>query len=777
MNPNHWLTRSLATCAAATLAWFGTAVPAQAETPTPEPSVTSATPNPPVTATASPGPAPTRTASPSVPVATPTEAEVTGTPTPSPAAAEAVTNLPTLSINLTPGYTLEQIHAKKSFTVPQDPETEPLNSATIVDPRDQVNNITADVEEIKGRGNFTWTLDKKPYQIKFASKLSVLGMPSAKTWVLLANHADASLMRNKVAFELAKEFGLSYTPESRFVDLVINGEYLGNYLLAEKVEVKANRVELTDPQGVLVELDAYGEAEDHWFRTGTTRSIVTLKDAVGDIPDLPEQLPADTKAGWEDIKADLDRLDVLLAAPEPDWAAISALIDVDSFVRYYYLQDAMANFDVVWSSVYFYKNGVDDLIHAGPVWDFDAAVGNFSRLAYGGDPTQEWAKNGDVLRQLGNPWFRHLYRTPGFVAATNAAYGAGLAAQVNALSSRVDAYAADIRESAHANFDRWPILGAPSLLGSGGHPLASTWEGEVGVLRGFVAARSSMLDGVNTPGQPILRYAAHVAELGWQLTHSSGQVVGTTGRGLPVEAVRFSVLGDQPAGALSLNAHVSEIGWMGYTSAGSVGTTGRGLKMEALQARLTGDLARFYDVEYRTHVADVGWQPWVTNGETAGTTGRNLGVEAVELRLVRKDVPTPLASIGYSAHVSEIGWMAQVGAGETAGTTGRALNVEALRATVSGVSGSIQYRAHVSEIGWMPWVSAPTAVGTTGRNLGMEALEIKLAGDLAMNHTVRYRAHVRDVGWQGWVTEGAQAGTTGRARPIEAVQIELVPKG
>ena len=656
------LSTALVASLATVLAWAGAAPLARAETPEPAPTavVTTAAPAPAnsaepvggVTPTPMPSaedsaapvpsiqgtttpvpPAPPSTATPQIGEATPTPS-----PTPSPAAVEAVTNLPTLAITLTPGYSLDQIHADKGFEVPQDPDTEPLNTGTLVDPENPANDFSAAIEEIKGRGNSTWALDKKPYQIKFESKRPVLGMPTATTWILLANHADGSLLRNKVAYDLAAEFGLDFSPESRFIDLVINGEYLGNYLITEKVQVKTNRVELTHPSGVLVELDGRGEAEDHYFRTSTSRTIFVLKDAVSDIPDLPEPLPAETQAGWDDVRTDLNALDALLSADEPDWAAVSQLIDVDSFLRFYFLQEAMANPDVTFSSVYIYKDGPDDVLHAGPVWDFDLAEGNSLSMERGGDPTQEFSKNSGVLGGAHNDWFRSLYRIPSFVRASNTLFSAELADKLADIPAKVEAYAAEISQSAAANFERWPILGGPAVSVYA-HALAETWEEEVDYLWDYLSTRESMLRAVNTADQPVLRYAAHVAERGWQLTHSSGQVVGTTGQGLPMEALSISVIPGNASGSLVMEAHVAELGWLGSSTTSPIGTVGRSLQAEAFRASLTGDLARDYSIEYRAHVAMLGWQPWVRDGDVAGTTGRGLGVEAFEMRLVRTTDP------------------------------------------------------------------------------------------------------------------------------------------
>ncbi|HQG10747.1 MAG TPA: CotH kinase family protein, partial [Dermatophilaceae bacterium] len=122
--------------------------------------------------------------------------------------------------------TLAYVHGDKDRVVP---------SLVGIEDGAGTYNLAASAAEFKGRGNYTWGLPKKPYQIKFNSWTAILGMPKAKAWVLLANDADGSLMRNKLAFDYALAIGSPYAPESRWVDLVVNGQYLGNYLVAEKV--------------------------------------------------------------------------------------------------------------------------------------------------------------------------------------------------------------------------------------------------------------------------------------------------------------------------------------------------------------------------------------------------------------------------------------------------------------------------------------------------------------------------------------------------------------
>ncbi|MDN3495772.1 CotH kinase family protein [Planococcus sp. APC 4015] len=694
-------------------------------------------------------------------------------------ASTPATGLPTLSIQLPAGYDLSVLNASKD-DVPRDPDVEPLSTASLADPTNPAHDFAGlAVEEIKGRGNFTFTLDKKPYQIEFEDATSVLGMAPAKTWILLANHADPSLMRNKLAFDLAAEFGLAATPDSRFVELVINGEHLGSFLVSEKVEVKANRLEMSDPGGIMLELDnSYGQAEDHRFLTRTSRSTFVLKDAVGGVDDV---LSGPVAANYDSLRADIDLFESELYAPDPDWTVISSIIDVDSFLRYYFVAETASNPDVILSSVFFYRDGVDGLIHAGPVWDFDLAFGAYETVEGGADPRQDYVKNARFLRNAGNDWFAQLFRNDEFVAAANALYDSELRPIVDGMPAKIDGYAGLIGQSAAANFGRWNVLGQPAVFTDGGR-VADTWQQEVASLREWISVRATHLAAKHRAGMPVLTYATHVKAVGWQPTRTSGHMAGTVGRGLQVEAIDLSLSGGAVAGGLEARAHVQASGWGAWQNQdATLGTTGLGRRVEAMQLRLTGDLAAAYDISYRVHVQGIGWMDWVENGLIAGTTGRGLQIEAVQLRLLEKSAEAPVEAsvISYSAHVSAVGWMPGVQGGAEAGTTGRGLAMEALRADASSnlYTGGISYRAHVSSLGWMPPVGPGGYIGTEGRGLDLEAVEISLTGELAERYSVRYSAHVQGVGWMAPVTDGAVAGTTGQARHIEAIRIELVPKG
>ena len=294
-----------------------------------------------------------------------------------------------------------------------------------------------------------------------------------------------------------------------------------------------------------------------------------------------------------------------------------------------------------------------------------------------------------------------------------------------------------------------------------------------------------------------LSYSAHVSDIGWMGAVAGGGVAGTTGRGLPLEALRL-VLSDASTGeplgadAISVEAHVSNVGWQAAVgNGGTAGTTGQARAVEALRVRLSADLSARYTVWYRVHSAEFGWLGWACDGADAGSAGYGRAVQAVQVAVLPKgdpapgDTSTPFVdrsseppSVSYRAHVAGIGWQGAVSDGAVAGTTGQGRALEALSGSVSWYghgSSSLEVRAHVSNVGWQGWTSG--AAGTTGRSLAVEALQFRLSGEAASSYDVWYRVHCSDYGWLGWAKDGASAGTVGLSKAVQAVQVVLVPKG
>lgn len=239
--------------------------------------------------------------------------------------------------------------------------------------------------EIKGRGNNSWAKDKKPYAIKLAEKQPVMGINKHKRWALLANASDKTLLRNRVAFEIAKHAtALDWTPDSRYVDVILNGRFLGNYLLTEQIKIDKNRVALAemDPAatsgdaitgGYLLELDRYFD-EVNKFRSAFADLPVNFKE-----PD-EEGL---NSAQFNYMKDYFNAVEALLYAPDfPAAGEYAELLDTDSFIDWWIVQELTHNQDTrLPGSCYMNKDRLGKL-KAGPVWDFDLTTFIDSEAAY-----------------------------------------------------------------------------------------------------------------------------------------------------------------------------------------------------------------------------------------------------------------------------------------------------------------------------------------------------------------------------------------------------------
>lgn len=336
--------------------------------------------------------------------------------------------------------------------------------------------------EAKGRGNSTWDMAKKPYRLKFSSKAPMLGMGTAKNWVLLANYSDKTLMRTSLAFDLGKKIGVDFTFDGRFVELVMNGKYAGAYYLTSQVEVNESRVNIPELKasntssaeitgGYLLELDQRRDSEPRF----ETRNIIpfTIKS--------PEDITDDQLNYIKTYIQDTE--DAILSDNFSDPStSYEKYINVESFIDWYLIQELMSNEDARdFSSIFFYKDRGGKL-GMGPLWDFDLAAGNnnYSDSKY---PTGWWVKDG--------PWFSHLFKDPKFVAKVKAKWNAMKSKELKDMPGFINHTAAYLQLSQKENFRRWNILGVyvwPNqfVLGS--------YSAEVNQLKKWLSERISWLD-------------------------------------------------------------------------------------------------------------------------------------------------------------------------------------------------------------------------------------------------------------------------------------------
>jgi M6 family metalloprotease-like protein len=292
------------------------------------------------------------------------------------------------------------------------------------------------------------------------------------------------------------------------------------------------------------------------------------------------------------------------------------------------------------------------------------------------------------------------------------------------------------------------------------------------------------------PAHASVSYQTHVQNVGWQNYVSDGSLAGTTGQALRLEGIRIRISGNV-SGSIQYRTHVQNIGWQDWKSNDAMsGTQGQALRLEGIQIRLTGDLAAKYDIYYQVHAQNLGWLGWVENGAAAGSEGFSYRLEGIRIVLVAKNgsapgsTASPFASVytagnvRYRTHVQDVGWQNYVSDGTMSGTQGRSLRLEGINISLSpNISGGIEYCTHVQNIGWQNYVSNGSMSGTQGQALRLEAIQIRLTGAAADQYDVYYQVHCQNIGWMGWAKNGEKAGTAGFGYRLEGIRIKLVPKG
>ncbi len=263
-------------------------------------------------------------------------------------------NLPAMFIHTASG-TEETIHTQRNMWE--------YAKLCLVDAEGKTNYL-GDLDEISGRGSGTWLFDKKSYNLKLNRPMDLLGMGAGKKWVLLANVIDESHLRNKLVYDFAREIGTysGFAPNCEYIEVFLNGTYVGLYLMTEKIEIAENRLE-ADPEVILFEVDALGRSE---------RML------------LPFVLDWGTAVGIKSPKSctekERDRLmdyvyefqDTLL--DESSGQKALDYIDLESWTRRYLVDEIFENYDGGCHSQFFFRDqreGKDQRIVAGPCWDYD----------------------------------------------------------------------------------------------------------------------------------------------------------------------------------------------------------------------------------------------------------------------------------------------------------------------------------------------------------------------------------------------------------------------
>ena len=297
---------------------------------------------------------------------------------------------------------------------------------------------------IKGRGNSTWSQAKKPYNLKLRSDNSLLGMDKCSKLSLISNYWDSSQMRQYYGFEMAERLGLAYTPQTRMVNVYLNGRYHSLCLLTQRINVDGGTVKITDLDekndranrgsgdpdpvvmdtdedgnealayafgkepadltgGYVIEFDSRYDKEDCWFETETRHMVFKSPQmpSVGEYEYMSGYVREAEKALFagavvdENGEAAEDVFDETDGVNPDTGKSVWDYFDMDSWARMYLVQDFTVQSDDEYYSFFFYKEAGNPLLYCGPIWDFDLCLGNMNCGEYYRTSAQTlWLRDG-----------------------------------------------------------------------------------------------------------------------------------------------------------------------------------------------------------------------------------------------------------------------------------------------------------------------------------------------------------------------------------------------
>lgn len=396
-----------------------------------------------------------------------------------------------------------------------------------------------DFEYIRVRGNYSFYPYKKSFHIKLNDGAPILGMPSAKTWLLIAAYCDNSMLRNPLTLDFASAAGMAHTSEYRFAEVYVNTVYYGTYLLGEKVQLNKNRINAFDLEKATERLNEKALSASRRLGTsGYQRGTIKYYDILNNPDDISGgyllQLELDERyteatSGFVTSHGQA----VLLKAPEcaskaqveyirdlvqsfenAIWAEdgvdpatgrhYSQIADMDSLVGKYLVEEITKNMDANKSSFYLYKyqDAVSDKLYFGPVWDYDIAYGNYAASYYHKElvnPENLFAATDDYKRYY---WFPKLYAHDDFRQAVAEAYrdrfrpclevilGLRASGEDTGKLMSLDAYESMLTAAAGMNFHRWRTFNADEFPVKTG----ADFHENIEYLRAFLTARMAYLD-------------------------------------------------------------------------------------------------------------------------------------------------------------------------------------------------------------------------------------------------------------------------------------------
>ena len=353
-----------------------------------------------------------------------------------------ITNLPSVYVSTFDGF---DITSKTTYK---------YCKLVYVDEQDQVTYY--DSVEIRGRGNSTWNMSKKPYRIKLHQKERFLGEGKANTkkWTLLANAGDKTLIRNAVTSAMGEFLGMYFNPAYKFVDLNVNGSYYGNYQISDQVDVRKYRVHVKEQDYPLTDesnitggylLEADGFKDGNCFTTSTYSVPIRIH-----YPD-EDEIAYEQNEYIRQYMRDFERVLRSDDFTDPEHG-YRRWVDSTSLANWYIATEVSANIDGFYST-YFYKDRDDSLLYWGPLWDYDIAYGNDTRK---GDTSRRMMT--DVGYGQVALWINRMWDDPWFSKLINRRFHEALDAGLEEhLMHTIDSLVTLLDRSQARNYQKWGI--------------------------------------------------------------------------------------------------------------------------------------------------------------------------------------------------------------------------------------------------------------------------------------------------------------------------------
>ena len=357
--------------------------------------------------------------------------------------AAAQREVPRIDIKLADGITLSDLESSKKT----------WRRAQITITAAGIGKNITDSAKVRGRGNTTWTMKKKPFRFKFDKKQSPFGLAKGKSWVLLANFLSDAQLNNAIAMRTAQLVGASHANHMIPVELYINGSYRGLYNLSEQVGLASNSVAVDDEsKAALLEWDTYdGDPK----RDSTYKLPVDLK-----APELDDYVKAygkEAAARYEQtLNSEVQKLTRAVLSERT-----AEMVDVPSLAAFYYVFDLTGNLELRHpKSVNVWRADIFDPQSKwvfGPVWDFDWAYGYEHTGAFATINPQFDLLDGKGPNGPGRNFFRHAMHGSQEVATAYNELAQRFAKQggIDSLCKYIDEYAAWIAPAAERDFNRW----------------------------------------------------------------------------------------------------------------------------------------------------------------------------------------------------------------------------------------------------------------------------------------------------------------------------------